>query len=111
MPLESHLRFHLDLGDSPRGNRRLNETDGKFANLERPDRRSVPRTSPATVVRLVVMLPVFTALGPVATLALVVLGVPALVMGRGMRWRRGMRLRTLLMLSDLGELAAKAVEH
>ncbi|MGO8996065.1 MAG: hypothetical protein ACLQVI_22360 [Polyangiaceae bacterium] len=71
----------------------------------------MPRTSPATVVRLVVMLPVFTALGPVATLALVVLGVPALVMGRGMRWRRGMRLRTLLMLSDLGELAAKAVEH
>jgi hypothetical protein len=111
MSLEPHLRLHFDLGDATRGDRRLDEPDGKLPNLERPDRRPVPRATSAAVVRLVVVTPVFAALRPVATLALVVLSVPALVMRGSMGWRRGVVLRTLLMLSDLGELTAEAVKH
>jgi hypothetical protein len=111
MPLEPHLRLHFDLGDATRGDRRLDEPDGKLPNLERPDRRPVPRASAAAVVRLVVVTSVLAALRPVATLALVVLGVPALVMRGSMGRRRGVVLRTLLMLSDLGELTAEAVKH
>jgi hypothetical protein len=111
MSLEPHLRLYFDLGDATRGDRRLDEPDGKLANLERPDRRPVPRAPPAPIVRLVVVTSMLAALRPVATLALVVLGVPALVVRGSMGWRRGVVLRTLLMLPNLRELTAEAMEH
>jgi hypothetical protein len=111
MSLEPHLRLYLDLGDASRDDRRLDETNGKLPNLERPDRRPVPRASSAAVVRLVVVAPVFAALCAVATFALVVLGVPALVVRGRVRWRGGVVLRALLMLSNLRELTAEAVKH
>jgi len=109
--LEAHLRLHFDLGELPGGDRRLHEADGKFADLERPSRCSVPRTTLAAVVRFVVVLPMLASIGSVAALALVVICVPTLVVrGEGSRRRGVMHRRPLLMLTNLRELAAKAVE-
>ena len=93
----------LDLGDASGRDGRLNETDGKFPNLERSDRHAVTRArAAAPVVRLVVPLTMVAPFTPIAAFALIVIGVPAFVM-------RGRR-RGPLLVAELRNLAAEPVD-
>jgi hypothetical protein len=112
MALEPHLGLHLDLCEPPGGDRGLDEAHGEFPNLERPGGHSLPRTSPTGpgVVRFAVVLPMLASFRAFATLTVVVVSIPALVVRRGRREVMGGRL-PLCVLTDLRHLAAEAVEH